>query len=245
MEPERIGLTGVPVHDLRDEAFEDTVYTLTESGNVHQIIFLSLWDLMRARRNREFLRCVEQSALVIPTSPGILRGAGFLKKTVPRRYMPFDFLIRFLATLEARGRSLYLLGCKPNELRNIEQNLKQTFPGLKIVGRYTGYYPKAKDADIRTAIKKASPHCVLIGSGVRGKEKWIFRHKKDFNSGVFLWTPASMDIISGKRHKVSRQVFQKGWDFFPELIRHPWRIFRGIIYLYYGLLLIVYRIRKL
>jgi N-acetylglucosaminyldiphosphoundecaprenol N-acetyl-beta-D-mannosaminyltransferase len=244
MEPERIELTGVPVHNLRDEAFEETIYALTENRNVHQIVFLSLWDLMRARRNGEFLRCVQQSALVIPTSPGIPRGAKFLKKTIPGRYMPFDFLIRLLAALESRGRSLYLLGCRPQELRNIEQNLKQTFPGLKIVGRYTGYYPKAKDADIRIAIKKAAPHCVLIGSGVRGKEKWISRHKNDFASGVFIWSPSVMDIISGKRRKVSKQIFQKGWDFFPELVRHPWRIFRGIIYLYYGLLLMVYRIRK-
>jgi N-acetylglucosaminyldiphosphoundecaprenol N-acetyl-beta-D-mannosaminyltransferase len=245
MEPERIELTGVPVHNLRDEAFEDTVCALTENGNVHQIMFFSLWDLMRARRNKEFLRCAEQASLVIPTSPGIPRGAKFLKKTVPVRYMPFDFLIRFFAALESRGRSLYLLGCKPGELHSIEHNLKQTFPGLKIVGRYTGYYPKTKDADIRIAIKKASPHCVLIGSGIRGGEKWIFRHKHDFASGVFIWSPSVMDIISGKRHKVSRQIFQKGWDFFPELARHPWRIFRGIAYLYYGLLLIIYRIRKL
>jgi N-acetylglucosaminyldiphosphoundecaprenol N-acetyl-beta-D-mannosaminyltransferase len=245
MKPERIGLTGVTVDNLRDEAFEDTVYSLTESGNVHQIVFLSLWDLMRARRNREFLHCVEQSSLVIPTSRGILRGAGFLKKTVPRRYMPFDFLIRFLAALEVRGRSLYLLGCKPDELRGIEQNLKQTFPGLKIVGRYTGYYPKVKDVDIRTAIKKASPHCVLIGSGIRGKEKWISRHRSDFASGVFVWSAPVMDIISGKKHKVSREIFQKGLEFFPELVNHPWRILRGFVYLYYCLLLVIYRIRKL
>jgi N-acetylglucosaminyldiphosphoundecaprenol N-acetyl-beta-D-mannosaminyltransferase len=245
MEPECIEITGIPVHNLRDEIFEDTVYTLTENKNVNQIVFLSLWDLMRARRNREFLLCVRQSALVIPTSLGILRGAKFLKKTVPARYMPFDFLIRFLAALEARGRSLYLLGCGPKELRNIEQNLKQTFPGLKIVGRYTGRYPKAKEADIRLAIKKAAPHCVLIGSGIRGKEKWIFRHRNDFASGVFIWSPSVMDIISGKKRKVSKQTFQRGWDFFPELVRHPWRIFRGILYVYYGLLLIIYRVRKL
>jgi N-acetylglucosaminyldiphosphoundecaprenol N-acetyl-beta-D-mannosaminyltransferase len=244
MEPERIRVAGIPVHHLQDETFEDTVYALTESKDVHQIMFLSLWDLMRARRSGEFRRCVEQASLVIPVSLGILRGAKFLKKTVPQRYMPFDFMIRFFAALEARGRSLYLLGCKPKDLRAIEQNLKQTFPGLKIVGRYTGHYPKAKDTDIRTAIKKASPHCVLIGSGIRGKEKWISRHRNDFAPGVFVWSAPVMDIISGKKHKVSRETFQRGWEFFPELISHPWRILRGFVYLYYCLLLIIYQLRK-
>ncbi|MDR3200234.1 MAG: WecB/TagA/CpsF family glycosyltransferase [Spirochaetales bacterium] len=244
MEVERIKVTGIPVDHLRDEVFEDTIYTLAEGDEARQIIFLSLWDLMRARRDGEFRRALEQAALVIPISRGIQRGAKFLKKTVPARYMPFDFMIRLFAALEARGRSLYLLGCRPTELRSIEQNLKQTFPGLKIVGRYTGGYPKAKERDIHIAIKKASPHCTLVGPGIRGKEKWIFRHRSEFAPGVFVWSAAVMDIISGKKTRVSRETFQKGWEFFPELVRHPWRILRSIVYMYYLLLLIIYRLRK-
>ncbi|MDR1932138.1 MAG: WecB/TagA/CpsF family glycosyltransferase [Spirochaetales bacterium] len=244
MEIERIKVTGIPVDHLRDEVFEDTIHALAEGSEVRQIVFLSLWDLMRARRDGELRRCLEQSALIIPVSRGIQKGAKFLKKTVPARYMPFDFIIRLFAALEERGRSLYLLGCGPEQLRGIEQNLRQTFPGLKIVGRYTGYYPRAKERDIRIAIKKAAPHCTLAGPGIRGKEKWISRHRNDFAPGIFVWSDSVMDIISGKRTKVSREVFQKGWEFFPELIRRPWRVLRSIVYMYYLLLLVIYRLRK-
>jgi N-acetylglucosaminyldiphosphoundecaprenol N-acetyl-beta-D-mannosaminyltransferase len=243
MEIERVTIAGIPVDNLREETFEDTVYALAEGKQVRQVIFLSLWGLMRARRDKEFRRCVE-NALVIPISKGIQKGAKFLKKEIPARYMPFDFMIRFFAALEARGRSLYILGGRPAELRSIEQNLKQTFPGLKIVGRYTGYYPKSKERDICTAIKKASPHCVFIGPGIRGKEKWVSRHKASFASGVFVWSVQVMDIISGKKAKVSRETFQKGLEFVPELVRRPWRVMRGIVYLYYAFLLIIYRARK-
>jgi N-acetylglucosaminyldiphosphoundecaprenol N-acetyl-beta-D-mannosaminyltransferase len=154
-------------------------------------------------------------------------------------------MIRLFAALEARGRSVYLLGCKPAELGSIEQNLKQTFPGLKIVGRYTGYYPKSKEDDICTAIKKAAPHCVLIGSGIRGKEKWVSGRKNSFAPGVFIYSASVLEIISGKRSKISRETFQKGLEFIPELIRRPWRVFRGAVYVYYAILLVIYRIRKL
>jgi N-acetylglucosaminyldiphosphoundecaprenol N-acetyl-beta-D-mannosaminyltransferase len=244
MEVKRITVTGIPVDHLREEVFEDTIHALAEGREVQQIIFLSLWDLMRARRDRELLRCIEQAALVIPVSRGIQRGAKFLKKTVPARYMPFDFMIRLFAALEARGRSLYLLGGTPAQLHSIEQNLKQTFPGLRIVGRYTGHYPRAKEHDIRVAIKKASPHCAFAGPGIRGKEKWIFRHRKEFTRGIFVWSDSVMDIISGKKARVSRETFQKGWEFLPDLVRRPWRVLRGVVYMYYLLLLFVYRLRK-
>ena len=244
MEVRRIEVVGIPVDHLPEEVFDETVLALAEGKEVRQIIFLSLWNLMRARRDKELRRTAER-ALVIPISRGIQRGAKFLKKIVPERYMPFDFMIiRLFAALEARGRSLYILGCRPAELRSIEQNLRQTFPGLRIVGRYTGHYPKSKEKDICVAIKKASPHCVVLGSGVRGREKWVDRHRGLFSPGVFIYCPSVLDIISGRKRKVSRETFQKGLEFVPELITHPWRILRGIVYLYYLILLVFYRIRN-
>lgn len=240
----RIRVAGIPVDHVSEENFEEIALFLSESEEFHQIIFLSLWDLLRARRDKEFRLCVERASLIIPVSRGILAGARFLRKTVPARYMPFDFVIRMLGALETRGRSLYLLGAKNQDLRNVDQNLRQTFPGIKVVGRYTGYYPRAMERNIITAIKKASPHFVLVGPGIRGKDKWIYRNKKEFSRGVFLWNSPVMEIIAGRRRKVSREAFRKGREFLPELARRPWRVFRCLLYAYYGLLLVIYRLRK-
>jgi N-acetylglucosaminyldiphosphoundecaprenol N-acetyl-beta-D-mannosaminyltransferase len=116
---------------------------------------------------------------------------------------------------------------------------------MKIVGRYTGSYPKSMERNILVAIKKASPHFVLVGSGIRGREKWIYRGKSEFSQGVFLYSAQTFDIFSGKRQKVSREVFQKGREFLPDFARRPWRVFRSAIYLYYGILLLVHRLRKI
>lgn len=229
---------------LEDEDFETVLLSLAMDGNFHQIVFLSLWDLMRARRDKSYRLCVERASLVLPVSRGILMGARFLQKTVPCRRMPFDFVIRFLGALETRGRSVYLLGTDRKNLQNAELNLRQTFPGAKIVGRYTGRYPKHIERDILTAIKKSSPDFVLVGSGIRGKDKWIYRKKKEFSQGVFLYSAVVMDIISGKKKKISRETFLKGREFLPDLARRPWRIFRGLVYFYYGLLLLIHRLRK-
>ena len=240
----RIRVVGVPVDIIKDEDFEKAASFLVENGGPHQIVFLSLWDLMRARRDKEYRQCVENAALVIPVSRGILRGAGFLKKSVPCRYMPFDFVIRFFRVLEEKGKALYLLGSDKKNLRNAEQNLKQTFPGMKIVGRYTGSYPKEMEKNILLAIKKASPHFVLAGSGIRGGDLWIYRNKTGCGRGVYLWDSPVLDIFSGKRRKVSRDAFQKGIEYLPDLCRKPWRLFRSLIYMYFALLLVLYRLRK-
>jgi N-acetylglucosaminyldiphosphoundecaprenol N-acetyl-beta-D-mannosaminyltransferase len=241
---ERITVVGIPVDIIRDEDFESTVLRLVQGGGFHQIVFLTLWDLLRALWDADYRVSVERASLVIPVSRGIIRGARFLGRKLPVRYLPFDFIIRFFSVLDEKGKSLYLLGLEQKYIQIAEQNLKQTFPGMRIVGRYTGFFPKAMEGNILLAIKKSSPHFVLVGSGVRGRDKWIYKNKKEFSQGIFLWNSSTLDVFSGKRKRVSRESFAKGREYLPDLLRRPWRVFRFPLYLYYGLLLLIYRIRK-
>ena len=77
---QRIHIVGVPVDICRPENIEEEVLELLLRPGTKQIIFLSLWDLLKARRNAEFNECVENADLVLPISKSIIRGAKFLKK---------------------------------------------------------------------------------------------------------------------------------------------------------------------
>ena len=98
----RISILGVPVDILPEEGIEDLVARFADGKN-HQIILLSLWDLMRARRSGEFRTMVSGASLVLPISLSIVKGARFLRRAEPVRYMPFDFVVKLLAALEQKG----------------------------------------------------------------------------------------------------------------------------------------------
>jgi len=57
------------------------------------IVLLSLWDLLRARRNGEYRDYVLSAALVIPISKSIVSGARFITGKKLVRYMPYHFII--------------------------------------------------------------------------------------------------------------------------------------------------------
>jgi len=237
-------ILGIPLDNISPEELDDALAGLLKKEGMCPVVFLSLWELLKARRNAEFRGWVESASLVIPTSRGILRGARFLGKKVSHRYYPFDVVIRLLRILEEKGLSLYVLGGRLPYLQQAEKNLKQTFPGLKLVGRYPGYYPLQVEGDILLAMRKASPHCLLLGPGLKGKERWAQRKRASLPPSIVIYSPNTFDIISGKRIRPSREAVEKGHEYVPELFRHPWRVFRGVVYLYYLLLLLVYRIRK-
>ncbi len=210
-----------------------------------QIVFLRLWDLMRAKWSKEYKRMLEQAGLVLPVSRAIRFGARFQQKRVPTRYCPFDFVIRLLGALESKGRSLYILGGKPAELKLVDGNLRQTFPGIRLLGRYIGTYPKGHHDSVLTALRKADPDFVLIGSGPAARERWVARNRAFLPAGIYLWSAEVFEILAYKRRRVPREVFERGTDAIAEAFRRPWRVARLPVYCWYLLLLLYHRARHL
>jgi N-acetylglucosaminyldiphosphoundecaprenol N-acetyl-beta-D-mannosaminyltransferase len=239
----RIDVLGIPVDILPEEGIEDLVARFADGKN-HQVVLLSLWDLMRARRSGEFRTMIEGASLVVPVSLAISKGAHFLRRAAPVRYMPFEFVVKLLAVLEQRGKSVYLLGGTRSSVQKAEGNVKSTFPGLRVVGRFAGHYAKPMEAAIVEAVRKATPSLLLVGAGVPGRERWIPRNLSRFNSGIYLWCSDLFEVFAERRSKPSRALWRRGLDWLPYLLRRPWKAYRLFVFLWFKVLLVVARIRK-
>jgi len=239
---DRTDVLGIPVHSVAADDISQVVDALLAEERVSQIMLLRWWDFMRVRTDGELRSCAASASLCLPVSKSIVAGAHLLRKKRPQRHLPFDFTIRLLGALEDKNRSIYILGGSTANLRTVEQNLRETFPGLRFVGRYTGFYNRAMESDIITAIRKAGPDCILLGNGIAAGEKWVSRHRQDLSPCIALYSPETFDIFAERRNRTSRTAFRRGLDFLPELFRRPWRILRFPVYLGYLLALLVARI---
>jgi len=241
----RVKIVNVPVDVVHEDELEETIKAMLADGDRHQIVLLTLADLLKARHNAEMKRTIKEASLVVPVSKGILRGARFLHREPPVRYMPFEFVIRLLGILEKYKKSVYLLGSRPEDLQISASNLRASFPSLSIVGRCAGYYPKNMEKNIILAIRKAGPSLVLAGYGLPARDTWVANNKRNLSAGIYLWCGDCFDIFSGRRNKPSRAAWENGTESLPSLVSHPWRVYRGLSYLYYAILLVVHRLRRL
>jgi N-acetylglucosaminyldiphosphoundecaprenol N-acetyl-beta-D-mannosaminyltransferase len=242
---ERTEVLRIPIHSLTEEAMPEVFAALLADDQLSQIRLLRWWDFMRARRDRELRRCTQDAVLSLPVSKSIVAGARFLRQKRPVRHLPFDLVIRLLGALEDQNRSIYILGGGPESLRTVEQNLRETFPGLRFVGRYTGYFGKKVEADILTAIRKAEPDFLIAGPGVPAGDKWISRNSDSLGSAIAVCSPEAFDIFAEKRSRTSRTAFRHGTDFLPDFFRRPWRVLRLFVYVWYLILLLVFRTFRL
>ncbi|MDL2229140.1 WecB/TagA/CpsF family glycosyltransferase [Treponema sp. OttesenSCG-928-L16] len=222
----------------------DKIMELVQGGRRENIVLLSLWDLLRARRNEEYRNYVLNAALVIPISKSLVSGARFLTGKTPVRYMPFDFTIRLLTILEKKELSLYLLGSRLRILKRAEKNLRQTFPKLRIVGRYTASFKRYGEETVLEAERKASPSLLLVGKGIHGEERWIARNNAKLSPGLRMWCSDLFEVFAERKKRPSQAIFDRGLEWFGFCIKNPLRFFRIVCYLYYKLLLVIYRLFK-
>jgi len=240
----RISLIGVPVDICEPENLEREIMEILAKPGTKQIIFLSVWDLLKARKRGDFAECVKNADLVLPVSKSILRGAKFLHKEIPARYNPFSAVIQILSILDSHFKTLYLLGSTKKTITKVEHNIRDTFPSLKVIGRYMGYYQKASEPNIIEAIFKAQPSLVLISDGIKEKNCWAYRRRNQFSSSTFLYYKDAFGIFSERIKRVDEKTFDKGLEFFVEIAHNPFKIFLFIELLRYTLILIWYKLLK-
>jgi N-acetylglucosaminyldiphosphoundecaprenol N-acetyl-beta-D-mannosaminyltransferase len=245
LEIERIDLLGVPVDMITGDKLEQFVYEPQQQADTGKnIVLLSVWDLLRARRQGDYRDFVTGAALVIPISKCLVNGARFLTGKTPIRYMPFDFVISLLTFLESREGTIYLLGAKPAVLRKSEQNVRETFPRLRIIGRYPGTFRKQEEDTLLLAIRKSAPSLLLVGCGVRGRERWLSRNNNRLPKGFRLWVSDMFEIFAEKRKRPSRFAFEHGLEWSGFCLQKPFYIFRVFPFIYYNILLMIYKLKK-
>jgi len=241
MSHNRINILRIPLDILPEDEMESRITALLNTETSCQICLLTFPDIMRAQFNKELLDCFRRSSLNIPITISALFAARWLKKDKPVVHNPFTFVIRLLGVLEKYNRSIYILGSRKKNILRSENNLKTSFPGLQIVGRYAGSFSQTEENNVILAVKKSSPALLLTGKGLKGDNLWLFRNSSSFSPGLTLWGRSCFEIFSGKKKK---PVSMTGSRFFFSALFSlllPWRLLTMLLFF---LLLTVEKIRN-
>lgn len=246
----RIKFLNVPIDLLRDEDIEETVITLLKKEGVQQVVFITLVDLLKARHNNDFRSMIENASLCLPISKTLIRGIQFLnKKNLSNNKInkididKFSIITKFLNIIDTRYKSLYIFGGRQESLFIAEKNVRSTYKGIHLVGRFAGYYNKNLETKIISAISKAQPSMVLVSSGVPYERKWIYKNRDKFKSGIFIYDPSIVDIFSGfQKQDNDKKFFEKIYDVIIQFVKNPLCIFNIFKFFWYKILLIFYRL---
>ena len=226
----RITILHIPIDILNEDDLEQAVKEILGEESPSRICFISYRDIIKAQFSREYMDCLRSSRLNISITPALTFAARYLKRELAVIFNPFTFVIRLLGVLERNGKSLYILGSRKKNILKSESNLRTSFPGLHIVGRYAGTFSQNEEKNILMAVKKSSPSLLLTGKGLKGNNLWLYRNRTLLPEGLELWGRTCFEVFSGKKKKPENSspgkiVMQSFLS-----ILFPWRLITHLIF---------------
>jgi N-acetylglucosaminyldiphosphoundecaprenol N-acetyl-beta-D-mannosaminyltransferase len=238
----RFRLLGINVDSIAEEEVYGKILSLSEKDAPSQIILLDTYLLMKAKFNKELQNMINSADMVLPISPGIRFGLKFFKNKVEKIYNFFYFTIRLLTFLTEEKKNIYILGGKKNNINKAEKNIRDSFPGIRLLGKYSIDYKKDFEEKLISAIQKVSPSLVLVSMKRPKQEKWIYQKKNKFNRTVFIGVERFVNILGGKELSPNDKLLNSGAYSINKLIKRPFSIF---YYISYIILLCIYKIFRL
>lgn len=224
---ERVLLLGVPVDAVSHAEAVALIQGFLMEEKQRHVMTPNAEMLVEAAKDPGFLRVLNETALNIPDSIGLVWMAGLAGQRLPERVTGVDTVAALCAEL-TEDASVFLLGAGAGIAQAAAEKLMERNPHLRIVGCCAGS-PRPEDAPaIVAAIRAAAPRLLLVAYGAPAQDLWIAAHLKSLPSvRVAMGVGGTLDFLAGKAVRAPVWMRQIGLEWLWRLLREP-RRFRRI-----------------
>lgn len=173
--------------------------------------------------NPEMIDIVNSAELVIPDGIGVQIGLKIIGYDV-KRIPGIEFARRMIEECSKEGKSVAMVGAKPEIIEMACENLQNKIENLNIVYKQDGYFQD--DKKILEELTDKNPRLVLCAMGSPKQELFIKDAKECMRETLFIGVGGSFDVWSGCVQRAP-EIWQKlGLEWLYRTIKEPKRIQR-------------------
>ena len=171
-----------------------------------------------------------KDSIIIPDGVGTVIAAKMVKNPVKEKIAGIEVMKDIIEKCEKEGKGIYLLGAEEEILKLCKENIKKTFPNIKIVGSHNGFFDLNNCNDIIEDIKKSNPWGLFIAMGCPRQENFIVNYIDELNCNFYMPVGGSFDVFAGKVNRAPKWMLSLGLEWLYRVLKEPWRIKRlGVI----------------
>lgn len=228
--PVRRELLGTTVHavNLSDAlAWIDRSVAARSGGYV---VTLNGAMLVQTARDRPLREVVNDAGLVTADGIGVILAARILGVDVVERVAGIDLTVAVCARAASAGYRIYLLGGAPGVAAATAQALRDSLPGLQIVGLHHGFFRPEDEPGVVDAIREAHPDVLMVAFGAPRQERWMRRWHREVGVPVSIGVGGSFDVLAGRIPRAPRWMQRVGLEWLYRALREPrrWGVIRTI-----------------
>jgi len=197
--------------------------------------------IVDCQKNDEYLKVVNNSAMTTPDGmPLVWLGKFKGNSNIDRTYGP-DLLRDMCLLSERKSYTHYFYGGTQETSDLLAGKLREKYPKLKIVGRYSPPFRDSKaleESRIIDEINQANPDILWVGLGSPKQDYWMFQHKDKLKVGVMIGVGAAFDFMAETKRQAPRWIQRSGLEWVFRLCSEPKRLWRryligNTLFIYY------------
>src|SRR5918997_4286592 len=228
--PDAVSVLGVPLA-LTDYqatiAWMDGMIAHREKG---YICVAATHTIMVCDEDPELREAVLNSSITVPDGQPLVWAMNALGGDLHDRVYGPELMARYCEHAADTGARMYLYGGRnQGALVQLALNLRQRFPGVKIVGGYSPPFRELSGDEqeaIVEEINRSNADVVWVGVGAPKQEKWMAAMRDRLDAPVLVCVGAAFDFHAGLVPPAPGWMQNLGLEWVYRLSKEPRRLWR-------------------
>ncbi len=227
-----VAVLGVPFHNLTMDETVAWIEDHIREGGFHQVATANVDFLKHSLRDESLRDILCSCEMIVPDGMPIVWMSRLIGTPLKERVTGIDLVERLADVSARRGYGIFLLGASEASSQRASKVLKQRFPGLRIVGRFSPENQPLEKMDhegILRRIEEARPDILLVALGNPKQERWIAMHRERLKVPVCIGVGGTLDSLSGNIPRAPQWMQAGGLEWLHRTLQEPRRLARRYV----------------
>lgn len=222
----RIELMGCTIDNLTMEETLLAIEGFIASGKPHQHVVVNVDKLVKAQRDPELRRIINECALINVDGMPVVWASRLLGKPLKERVAGVDLCDALLRRAAEKGWRVFLLGAKEEVVSKVRQIYRERYPSLIFAGHRNGYWKPEEERQVVAEITAARADLLFVAISSPKKEQFLGAYQAEMRIPFAMGVGGSFDVFAGKVKRAPVWMQRTGFEWFYRFLQEPRRMFR-------------------
>ncbi len=228
--PDTAEVVGIPLGLVDYDASLDWIDAMVAARQRGYVCVCNVHAVMAAAEDPALRDALMGSSLNVPDGQPLVWALNMLGQSLDDRVYGPELMARYCARAAGSGQRMYLYGGRnQGALVQLALNLRQRYPGVRIVGGYSPPHRPLTQEEREAVTKEINgsrADVVWVGIGVPKQEKWMADMRDQLEAPVLVGVGAAFDFHAGLVPQAPPWLQESGLEWAYRLAHEPRRLWR-------------------
>ena len=222
----RITMMGCQIDNLSMEETLQTVEGFIQSGKPHQHVVVNVDKLVKAERDAELRRIINECALINVDGMPVVWASRLLGKPLKERVAGVDLFEALMRRSADKQWRVYLLGAREEVVSEVKRLYEMKYPGLTVAGYRNGYWSAEEEPGVVAQITEARADLLFVAISSPKKEHFLGQYQGQMKIPFAMGVGGTFDVAVGRVKRAPVWMQKSGLEWFYRFLQEPRRMFR-------------------